>query len=309
MTLSRGQRTAIVLAVAAAVLLALGYGVSTLLASRQPAGRVTVVVSFYPLQAFAQRLVGADVSVRVLVPPGVEPHDWEPTPGDVVDVAEADLLVYVHPQFETYVPDLLGAVSDPPLVVETSAGLPLLTFRIGGQTVVDPHIWLDPLLAQHQVRLIRDALIQVDPVEGDAYTQRADALLAELEGLHRAMEEGLASCELRTFIASHAAFRYFALRYNLSLEPIALNPEVEPAPNRLTELIAVAVAQGVTVVYTEPLVPSDAAQVIAEEIGGTTLPLNPVESLSAEEVEMGRTYFSLMQDNLANLRVGLRCAG
>jgi zinc transport system substrate-binding protein len=306
MILTRTLRAIIVLSVAVLLALASGYTLVKLLPAPEPPTRLTVVASFFPLKEFVVPLVGPDVRVRTLVPLGIEPHDWEPSPGDVRLISEADLVVYVHPDFETYVSSLLASVPEPPPAVVTSNGLDLLTVRRGDKEEVDPHIWLDPVLVQHQVRLIRDALIGVDPAFAEDYRARADAFIAELQALHLEIDAGLKQCEVRTFIASHAAFTYFSQRYNLTLKAISVDPELAPSPARLEELIDFALANNISVIYTEPLVGGGAAEAIAEAIGGITLPLDPVEGLSAEGEDP--TYLSLMRDNLANLRAGLRCS-
>lgn len=307
--MTRLQRIAVV--IVAVALIASGVTVLAILASRpsaEPPARLTIVASFYPLAEFTSRLVGPDVSVRTLVPAGVEPHDWEPSPGDVEKLGGADLVVYIHPEFESYVPQLLAALPSPPRSVVTSSGLDLIERQHGATTEIDPHVWLDPPSVRHQVQLIRDAIIAIDPEFEADYRARAAALNAELAQLHEDLLAALDVCAIRTFIASHAAFTYFARRYNLTLEPITTNPDIEPTPTRVRDLIAFARANGITIIFTEPLRASGPAQVIAEEIGGTTSPLNPIEALSPADQAAGRDYFTVMQDNLANLIMGLRCS-
>ncbi|MFQ5837409.1 MAG: metal ABC transporter substrate-binding protein [Thermoplasmata archaeon] len=308
MTLTRTHRALVVAAVVALLALSSGYTVVSLLPARESPARLTIVASFYPLKEFITPLVGSDVRVKTLVSPGEEPHDWEPTLRDVTDLAEADLVVYMHPDFETYVPRLLASLPSPPPTVVTSEGLELLRVQRGAEQEIDPHIWLDPILVQHQVGLILDALIEVDPTFEAEYRMRADVLLSNLSELHEDIVQGLESCELRTFIASHAAFTYFSNRYSLILQAISIDPEVEPVASRLEALIEYALVHNITVIYTEPLVVGGAAEVIAEAIGGTTLPLDPAEGVSSDQ-SGSPTYFSIMRDNLANLRVGLRCSG
>jgi zinc transport system substrate-binding protein len=310
MVLARRTRIAVVATAVVLVVTGVTYGLF-LLSSSPPgtSGRLAIVASFFPVAQLTSRVAGPGVTVTTLVPTGVEPHDWEPAPGDLQKLASADLVVYIHPDFETYVPLLLSSLSSPPPSVATSEGLDLLTIQHGDEEEVDPHIWLDPILVRHQIRLIRDALIDIDPQFEDAYVARASAVEQELASLDIGIRSGLESCEIRTFIASHAAFTYFALRYNLTLESITSEPDVEPTAARIQELIDYARANNISVIYTEPLVSSGPAQVIAEEIGGTTKPLDPIESISSEDLTAGRTFFTIPWDNLVNLQAGLRCSG
>ncbi len=308
MTLTRTKRIGVVIGLAVVLTTLVSAAFVALLPEREPPARLSIITSFYPLQEFTTRLVGTDVRVQALVPPGVEPHDWEPSPGDVLSVAAADLVVYIHARFETFIPELLAAVPEAPPAVATSEGRDLVTLETGEIPRIDPHIWLDPIMAQQQVPKIRDALIQIDPDYEAGYRERAEGLLADLEALHAEILEGLKGCEFRTFIASHAAFTYFARRYNLTLESISLDPEVGPGPARIRALIDYALTYNLTIIYTEPLVAAGAADVVAEEIGGKTLPLDPVEGLTSIDASSDRTYFSIMRNNLTNLRIGLRCS-
>lgn len=317
MPLSRTHRIAVLAAVVVLVGVSVAAAFAALTPGEPPGGRLLLIASFYPVWEFTSRVAGDDVRVELLVPSGVDPHDWEPTPGDVALVAAADLVVYVHPSFETFVPQLLEAAPTPPPAVATAEGLDLL--RLPGHEdeeddeadlhdeEVDPHIWLDPLLAMDQVRAIRDALLAVDPAFAERYEANADALLADLQALHVEIEAGLKGCALGIFITVHASFRYFALRYGLVNEYISVDPEVGPSPTRIRELVELAQEHGIAVIFTEPLLPSGAAEVIAEAIEGETLPLDPLEGLANPDLDVGPNHFTLMRLNLANLRAGLGC--
>lgn len=295
------QQRAALAAIAVVVPLAM---VATLYtgAAPQEAGnagnRTKVVTSFYPLYDFASHVAGGRADVSSMVPPGVEPHDWEPTLGDVNRARSADLLVINGAGFESWA-DGIGAKR----IVNTSEGIELADGA-------GPHIWLDPLFAREQVESIRAALALVDPENAGYYNENAAAYVAELDELDSFIRSELATCEKSDFIAFHDAFGRFAERYGLRQHAIyGISPEGEVLPQRLQQAVELAEELGINTVYSEDLVDSRLAQVIADEIpGGRVLTLSPIEGVDREEQAAGAGYIEKMKENVASLKEGLQCA-
>jgi zinc transport system substrate-binding protein len=171
-----------------------------------------------------------------------------------------------------------------------------------------PHVWLDPVLAQSQVAAIAAALGEADPANRAAYDENARAYRSTLSELDARFRAGLSDCARRDIVVSHASFGYLAKRYGLTqIALMGLAPESEPSPAELAAVANVARRRRVSAIYFETLVSPRLAETLAREIGARTLVLNPIEGLTAEETAAGKDYVTLMQDNLANLRVGLGC--
>jgi zinc transport system substrate-binding protein len=139
-----------------------------------------------------------------------------------------------------------------------------------------------------------------------------EANAAVFDGRLRALASeyrtGLADCARNVIVTSHAAFGYLAQRFGLQQESISgLSPEAEPTPDRLAELKALVERDGVTTIFTEELVSPKVAETLAQETGATTAVLNPLESLTPDEVSAGDDYASVMQQNLSELRTALGC--
>lgn len=288
-------------------------------AQPQPPTKLSVIASFYPVYEFAKRVGGERAEVRLLVPPGAHAHGYEPTPGDVRLLTAADLVVYNGAGFEPWIERLRGEMARA-VLVNASEGLPLVApehphkhdHKHEGarpeRYAVDPHVWLDPILAQRQVDNILAGFVRADPDGEATYRANAEALKRDLQALHERLQQGLANCRRREFITSHAAFGYFARRYRLEMIPIAgLSPEVEPSPRKLRDLVHEARKHRAEVIYYETLVSPRVAETIAREVGARTMVLNPIEGLTAEEMRQGKTYFVLMEVNLRNLAEGLGC--
>lgn len=269
---------------------------------------LAVVATFYPIAEFAQRIGGDRVEVRTLVPSGVESHDYEPTPKDLAVVARARVFIYNGAGFEPWVDRLLPDLAQNVVTVNATEGLPLKSppWYSGG---VDPHVWLDPVLAQAQVDRIREGLARADPSGAAAYEAAARRLRDELDALHRRYAEGLRTCRRKEFVTAHAAFGYLAARYGLTLVAIAgMTPEAEPSPARLREVVAFMRRSGATVVYAETLTESRVAEAVARETGAQVKMLNPIEGLTRKEQSRGLTYMVVMDENLRQLADGLDCA-
>ena len=253
------------------------------------AGR-SVVAAFYPL-AFAAERLDPTGDVTNLTPAGAEPHDLELTARDVERVRDADYVLYLR----GFMPALDDAVDGQANALDLLADADVLD----DEGAVDPHVWLDPRRYAAMVERIADELGTADA---------AVALVAELERLDRDFRRGLASCERRTIVTSHAAFGYLAAAYGLQQVSLTgLTPEAEPSARALERLVAKVEDSGATTVFFEPLVSSELAETVAREAGVATAVLNPLEGLTDDELAAGVDYFDVMRDNLGALRTGLGC--
>jgi zinc transport system substrate-binding protein len=289
------------------------------LQDRQEQEKITVVASFYPLYEFASRVVGDRAEVSSLVPAGVEPHDWEPTAEDVSRGRAADVLVINGAGFERWADDMQAKV-----VANTSEGIEF-NYReeeeagddeqehedaTGGEGGgVNPHIWLDPILAKHQIDKIRDVMTSSDPANTDYYNQNADRFTAELDSLDAFIRSELADCNKSDFIAFHDAFTHFSERYGLRQHSIhGVSPEGEILPQTIQQIIELANEFDISIIYSEDLIDSRLADTIANEIpDGKVLALSPIEGIGNEEQAAGIRYIDKMKQNIASLKEGLEC--
>ena len=287
----------------------------------EASGTVKVVAAMYPLEFVATSIGGDLVSVENFTPPGVEPHDLELTPSQVVALDDADLLLFIsgfQPALEEAAQQSAPASS---LDVLTIDGLNLLSATADGhnhgaedvhadeeahsdeELVSDPHVWLDPERLIVVANAVASKLTEVDPDNSEVYATNLSAFVAQLEALDQEFLTGLASCERDLIVTSHAAFGYLADAYGLSQEAIAgLSPESEPTPKRLNEIGKEAKADGTTTIFFETLASPKVAQTLADDLNIEAAVLDPLEGVSD-----GATYFSVMESNLEALRKALSC--
>jgi zinc transport system substrate-binding protein len=273
----------------------------------------SVVAAFYPLQFLAERVTGGQLSVSGLAPPGVEAHDLELTPSQVADVAGAELVVYLdgfQPAVDAAVADHAGRAFDVagavPLLDAVSGGEPEHRLDEPEHAGADLHLWLDPERMATLAERLAAELAEVDPDHAADFTANAEALAADLAALDAEFAAGLAQCERREVVVSHAAFGYLTDRYDLHQVAVAgLSPEDEPTPRQLAAAIQRAQEHAATTIFFEVLVSPDVAEVIATEVGADTAVLDPIEGHAPGSHE---DYLSLMRRNLDALRTGLGCA-
>ncbi|MGH2573629.1 MAG: metal ABC transporter substrate-binding protein [Actinomycetota bacterium] len=259
-----------------------------------------MAVSVFPLLEAAERVGGEQADVTNLVPSGAEPHDIELSPDQVDLLLDADLALYVGGGFQPAVEE----------IVAQRDGISMdIVAEVLPEEATDPHIWLDPLLMAEIVEVVARALSEIDPQGSPTYEEGAAEFREEIEVLHRRFQEELESCERRTFVTTHEAFGHLARRYDLVQRSVSgLSPEAEPDPATLAELEDLIVREGVTTVFTEPLVGPRVAETLARETGARVATLDPLEGVS-READSEATYVRLMERNLRALREALGCRG
>jgi zinc transport system substrate-binding protein len=283
--------------------------------------KLQIVTTFYPMYYFTQKVAGSTANVELLVPNGVEPHDWEPTSKDMIKIQEADVFVYNSRYFETWTEKILKSIDQSNLeIVEASKGITLMEAEeeeeeeghgteheseqeAEHESLKDPHVWLSPVLAQQEVDIITGALIQKDPKNKEEYQNNAAAFKSQLVDLDNLYKETIEKANKKEFVTQHASFGYLAKQYGLTQIPIAgLSPNVEPTMGQLVELTELTKEKNVKVIYFEGLTSSKVAQSLANEIGAKTEVLNPLEGLSKQDQEQGLDYIGVMEKNLEALK-------
>lgn len=279
-----------------------------------------VVATFFPVAQAASAVVGDTATVVTVVPPGTEPHGYEPSPSIIRDVDDARAFVTLGVEFAQFETSLAQATRAP--IIDASAGVELLDVEghdHGDEEQTeernedehaeehagkDPHIWTSPKNMAKMVDNIATQMAAIDPQRAAVYERNAQQYKRELDALDASYREGLASCRTRTILVNHQAFSYLAREYAIKQVAITgLEPESEPTPQQIRAIIDQARAEDIKYVLMEDLVDPRVGQTIALEAGTKTLTLNPGEGTS----DPAATYISIMRDNLAVLRTAMEC--
>lgn len=277
--------------------------------------KLQVMTTFYPMYEFTKEVVGDKGDVELLIPAGTEPHDYEPSAKDLAKIAESDVFVYNSPELETWVDNLTDTVDDKKTtVIEASKNISLMegSEEEGEEEhdhshELDPHVWLDPVLAIKEVETIRDDLSKKYPDDKEVFDKNAEAYIEKLQDLDQQYQTAFANASNKTFVTQHAAFGYLAKQYGLTQEAIAgVSPDQEPSPARLSELKRYVDDNHVSVIYFEENASSKVAETLSQETGVKLAVLNPLESLTDQQIKDGESYLTVMEENLAALKESIK---
>jgi len=266
-----------------------------------------VTVSIVPQAYFVERIGGEHVAVQVMVEPGQSPHTYEPKPEQLVALSQSNVYFSIGVSFEDAWLERIAAASPGMLLVDTAAGIerrPIEAHDHGdddgdreedheGENL-DPHIWLSPRLVKIQARHMADALAELDPEHAQEYRDNLVAFEAEIDALDAEIRQQLAGLISAKFLVFHPSWGYFADEYGLEQVAIEMGGQ-EPSAAELAQLIALAREEGIRVVFAQPEFSTRSAEVIAQEIDGRVLLINPLALDWAENLrEVARTVAEVL---------------
>lgn len=284
--------------------------------------KIRIVATIFPVYDFAREIAGPHAEVSLLLPPGLEPHHFEPRPADIVRLGNADIFIFTNRFMEPWAEKLLaGAGTAKISVVEAGKGA---AYSNGGDDAhegetsgkndshahgVDPHIWLDMTNAEKMVHTIAESLAARDPAHAADYRANAAAYQKKLAAMDERFRAELGTCRTRIVIhGGHYAFGYLTRRYGLTYRAAyPVSADSEPGARELAELVTYIRKNDVRFVFSEELVAPRIAQTLAQEAGASVIKLHGAHNITRDELNSGATFLSLMQQNLDNLKKGLAC--
>ncbi len=289
------SKAIIALAVMTVLITAVVLG-SGILRSPSSGDRINTVVTIVPQQEIVEAIGGEHVSVTLMVPAGQDPHTYEPTPGQIMAVSQADIYFKVGSgvEFELTKMSTLTEVNPNMAIIDCSKNIPLLD--LGGQHADgaeaveehahdgrDPHIWLSPLNLKQMGKNIFDGLVAADPDHSEDYAENLQAYEERMDSLHEIISTELSDYRGMEFMAYHPAWEYFAHEYGLT--QIAIEQEgQEPGPKGIEAIIDQARERNIHVVFVSPQIDSSSAKVIADEINGEVVVTDPLPTNIEKEL-------------------------
>ncbi len=238
-----------------------------------------VFVSIQPQKYFVERIGGKRVRVSVLVPPGADPHSFEPRPAAMVEMSRAAAWFTIGVPFEENLLPRLSSVNSALSIVHTEAGIS----RIGSGEGADPHIWLSPRRVRRQADAILKGLIKADPGGEKIYRSNAVRFQSELDALDRELATVFAGAGGRSFLVFHPSWGYLAADYGLRQIAIEIEGK-EPKGADLARIIRTAREKGIRVVFVEPQFSSRSAKTIADSIGAKLVRADPLAANWADNM-------------------------
>lgn len=301
--------------------------------------KMKVVTTVFPVYDVAKQVGGDKVDVTLLVPPGAEPHDWDPTAQDLKEIGTAKVFLYsgagLEPTEKILAPDVLQKAQP----VELSKSVTLLPAPDEDEDEhdhdhdkdhkedkddhdkaqaedkhehehehgeFDPHVWLDPMNVAKEVDAVVEAFSKADPANAKYYEANGKAYKEKLQALHGKYEEFGNKQHDKHLVVSHMAFGYLAKAYGFEqLGIMGVSPDAEPTPERMADIVSFIKEHNVKAIFSEELVSPKLANAIAAETGVKVYVLNPAEGLTEEQNQKGVTYLDIMEENLKVLQEAL----
>ncbi|MCA1010199.1 zinc ABC transporter substrate-binding protein [Halobacillus halophilus] len=298
----------------------------------------------YPLQYFAEQIAGEAAEVETILPPGTDPHTYEPTTKEMVNMAEADAFIYNGAGLEGYAQKISDSLKPEDVkVLEAAKGMDLKehvhnhgieaeqsdhahkdgdhadeevsTSHEGEEQSDheghdhgenDPHVWLDPIRSIQLAENIKDMLIELKPEQEEQFNKNFKELEQKLMDLDHQFHKQLENKPKSEIIVSHAAYGYWEQAYGI--EQIALSglsPSNEPSQKELENIIETAEAHDLNHVLFEQNVTPKVAEVVQSEIGAEPLRIHNLSVLTEEDIQNEENYISLMKQNLEKLSEAL----
>jgi ABC-type Zn uptake system ZnuABC Zn-binding protein ZnuA len=254
----------------------------------------------------AHQVGGSHVTVDAIIKPGVDPHEFEPTPGDVRNVANANLVLLTGKGMEGYLSKLEEAAGGAGKFVNVGKTIPSLTMTEDGKKVEDPHWWHSLENMKMATHVVAEAFEKADPSNAPSYEKNASAYLASLDKLERWIRLQVAALphNKRKLVTSHDALQYFARDYDFTIYPVkGVSTAEDPSSQHVKEIIGVIKDQGVKAVFFESIENTRAVQQISDETGAKTGGTLYSDGLGESE---GNTYDSMMRHNVSAIVEGLK---
>ena len=302
--------------------------------------KLLIVTTLFPQYDFAKQIAGDRAEVVLLLSPGVESHDFEPTPSDIILINKADLFIYTGDEMEPWVADHLESIDNKNLnVLDVSKGVELICEEENhdhnhvhddeihkGENIIfgeeegnhdghdhshsyDPHIWTSPVNAMKMVENVTESLVKLDEAYSEYYKQNESAYLSELKNIDEQFRKIVSCAKTHTlYFGGRFAMSYFAHEYGLNYVAAfdSCQAKSEPGARLIVKIIEKMREDKAFYVFYEEMTDPKAARIIAEEIDGDILLLHSCHNVSKKEMESGATYISLMKQNVVNLRIALQ---
>lgn len=278
--------------------------------SEASAETIQVLATNGVLADITQNVAGDRLKVKTLIPQGLDPHAFEPTPRDIAAVADSQVLVVNGAGLEEWLQDVLDNAGGERLVIEASQGL--LSRAISEEEKVlldaheaaegDPHFWLDPTLAMRYVENIRDGLAQADPAGAEVYAQNAQTYIDKLDELDAWAKQTLAvvPAERRLLVTNHESFGYFADRYGFQVVGAIIpntSSSAAPSAQQMAHLVDQIRRMQVPAIFLETGANPELARQLADEAGVKSVVELYTHSLTAPDGPAA-TYLDLMRTNV-----------
>ena len=274
-------------------------------------GKINVVTTIFPYYDFVRQVAGDRVNLVMSIPAGMDTHSFEPTAADMIDIRNADVIIYNGGEMEGWVEEVIEAASNDNIIAgKMMDAVNVVTEEINGESTdeCDEHIWTSPVNASKIVDKIADILSKADKDNSEYYYNNADLYNEKLKSLNNKIKEITSSSSKKYLVfADRFPLRYFVDEYGLNYNAAfaGCSTETEPSADTIAFLIDKVKKKNIPVVLKIELTSKKVADVIAEETGTKVFTFYTCHNVTKAQFESGITYYDLMKKNISVLKKAL----
>ena len=289
----------------------------------QESDKLTVVATVFPAYDFARAVGGEAAEVSLLLPPGAESHSYEPTPADILAVQQCDLFIYLGGESDTWVETILESVEPQGKTLRMIDCVDLLEeetvegmesheeehdhdgLGLGEVVGYDEHVWTAPRNAAQITRAIGAEMEALDPYNTALYAANTADYAGQIEDLDQEFTDFFAGVTDRTMVfGDRFPLQYFADEFDIDYYAAfpGCSTQTEPSAATIAFLTDKVRQEGISTVWYIEFSNHLVADSIAEATGAETALFHSCHNVSADDLEAGATYVSLMEGNLESLR-------
>ncbi len=285
-------------------------------------GKLSVVATIFPPYDFSRQIAGDKIDLTMLLRPGMESHDYDPTPQDIIKIQNADLFIYVGGESDEWVEELLGSADKKPkkaialidcvdaVEEETVEGMEQEKEEPedSDEKEYDEHVWTSPVNAIEIVKSISESLQSLDKDNADTYKKNTADYCKRLSSLDAEFEDIVQNGKRNTIVfGDRFPFRYFTDRYGLEYSAAfpGCSSQTEPSAATVSYLIDKVNEEKIPVVFCIEFSGGKIADTICESTGAKKLEFHSCHNVTKQDFDNGVTYLQLMNNNKKVLREAL----
>lgn len=286
--------------------------------SNSDSGKLKIISTVFPPYDLARQIAGDNAEISILLPPGSEIHNYEPSAKDMIAIRNCDIFLYIGGENEQWAEKLINSNdTENVTAVKLIDYVPTLSededehdhdHEHEHEHETDEHIWTSPKNAQLMLSAIYDAICKVDPSNKQTYTKNKDAYAKQLSDLDNAYRSAVDNAKNKTIVlADKFPFRYLAHEYGLEFSAAfaACSDESEPGVSTMIKLTKTIKENNIPAVYYLEFSSTKIADTLCDETGATKLMLLSCHNVSKQDIENNISYVDLMKQNLENLKLTL----
>lgn len=284
--------------------------------------KLTIISTSFPGYDFARAITkdSDNVSVKMLLKPGVESHEFEPTPQDIIDIKNSDIFIYVGGDSDEWISDVLDDIdTDKTKIIKLMDLVDLKEEEIVDgmeddeeeeeeDVEYDEHVWTSPINAIKIINNLKDEIISLDNSNSEIYEKNASNYINELKDIDTQIRDIVDSSKRKEIIfGDRFPLRYFVDEYGLTYYAAfpGCSEQTEASAKTISFLIDKVKEDNIPVIFHIELSNGKIASAIADETKVKVLEFNSAHNISQKDFDAGVTYVDIMKNNVKVLKEAL----